>query len=60
MPSPAVAIATLPSPSLAPTLSSVAAVSALLFTALFQQFMGKAFQQLAAYFLHYQVLTAAI
>jgi len=58
MPSPAAAIATAPSPSLAPTPSPAAAVSALLSAGLPQQFMDPAFQQLAAYFPHYQFIQA--
>eukprot|EP00957_Ditylum_brightwellii_P131676 10042784-Ditylum_brightwellii.AAC.1 len=60
MPSTAAAIATAPSPNLAPTPSPVAAVSDLLSAGLPQQFMDPTFQQLAAYFPHYQVLAAAI
>eukprot|EP00957_Ditylum_brightwellii_P032584 2469606-Ditylum_brightwellii.AAC.1 len=60
MPSTIAAISTAPSPSLASTRSPAAAVSALLSAGLLQQFMDPAFQQLAAYFPHYQVLAAAI
>eukprot|EP00957_Ditylum_brightwellii_P203421 15334531-Ditylum_brightwellii.AAC.1 len=60
MPSPTAAIATVLSPSLAPTPSPAAAVSILLSADLPEQLMDPAFQQLAAYFLHYQVFVVVI